>query len=117
MERCDDVTTTPSGVSDSPCAGDRGVGALAHLCIPLWGPVLPLIVREVTAQPFRKEHARQALPFQLCFFALWVVLVVLAVALKVVPVTALPIVALLGFLAELPQVIRALAGKPPYQLR
>lgn len=80
------------------------------------GPLLPLSVGGISAEPFRKEHARQALTFQLGFFALWIVVSVLSIIVAVVPPSVMVVVLGLGFLAEMPQLACALFGRPPIRI-
>jgi uncharacterized Tic20 family protein len=93
------------------------VAAFAHLGIPIYGPLLPLIVRAVSKdKPFRREHASQALAYQLCFYGLWLILTVLCIIYEALPMNVMGVVAVLGFLLEVPQVARALRGQPPFHL-
>ena len=108
------MTTTLLAPAVTPA--DRRVGALAHLGVPFMGPFLPLGVGAMNEQPFRKEHARQALTFQLGFIAIWLVVTVLTIVLAVLPPSVLPVILGIAFLAEVPQIARALSGKPPFRL-
>ena len=95
---------------------DRWIAAVAHLGIPLYSVFCPLVVWTISAShPFRREHARQAFSMQVTFLAVWVVLVVL-MAFNVLATSVLLTVLAVGFVAELPQVARALAGRPPLRL-
>jgi hypothetical protein len=85
-------------------SADRWVGALAHLGVPFMGPFLPLGVWAMNEQPFRKEHARQALTFQLGFIAIWVVISVLSILVGVLPPSVMVVVLGLGLLSEMPQI-------------
>jgi hypothetical protein len=102
-------------VSEATVA-DRRVAALAHLGVPCWGPVLPLIVWAVSSgRPFRRAHASQAFSFQSVFIVGWAVLTGLVMGGVVgggVPLVVLTI----AFAVELPQVARGLGGKPPRRL-
>lgn len=80
------------------------------------GPFLPLVVGAISEQPFRKDHARQALVFQLGFSVLWVVAVGSTIVGEVLPGWTLLILLSIGFVAEVPQIARALSGRPPFQL-
>jgi uncharacterized Tic20 family protein len=92
------------------------VGALSHLGIPIYGFILPLIVWAVSEKkPFRRAHSRQALSFQCVFLVPYVICIGLMAFGKLnalVPVTLLAV----GFVLEIPQVRRALAGRPPRRL-
>lgn len=107
---------TTSTLVPTATSVDRWVGALAHLGVPFMEPFLPLGVGAMNEQPFRKEHARQALTFQLAFIAIWFVVTVLTILLAVLPPSVLPVILGIAFLAEVPQITRALTGKPPLRL-
>ena len=91
-------------------ATDRWVGALAHLGVPFMGPFLPLVIGTTSQQPFRKDHARQALAFQLCFMILWIPLVMLTVLAATLPPSLLPGILGLALLGEVPQIARSVRG-------
>jgi len=99
-----------------PTSADRRIGALAHLGVPIYGFILPLVVWAVAKEsPFRRAHARQAFSFQVGFIAVWVVGVVLMALGTLSPLVLLALLGV-GFVAELPQVARALRGQPPLRL-
>lgn len=105
----------PPSMSE-PTSDRRGIAAIAHLGVPLFGVILPLAIW-ATSPPgsFQRTHASQALPFQALFLALWIVLVVGMAVGSVAPTTLL-IVLSSAFVLEIPQVILALVGRPPVRL-
>jgi uncharacterized Tic20 family protein len=95
---------------------DRVVGALAHLGIPICGFILPLVIWSVCrTKPFQRAHARQAFAFQCLFLVPYVAVVGLVMFGDVDPIAAAAMLGF-GFLLELPQVARALTGRPPLRM-
>ena len=106
----------PHPPSDWTSSTDRLVGALAHLGIPIYGFVLPLVIWAMCrTKPFRRDHARQAFAFQ-CAFLLPYAAAVALVTFDDLDVIVLAVVLGIGFLLELPQVVRALSGRRPLGL-
>jgi hypothetical protein len=111
-----DVAAVPIGPAPSEISrGDRRVAAIAHLGIPIYSVFLPLTLYRMSTQPFRRMHARRAIPVQGVFLAFWVVLLALAES-GVIAWAVLPLVLIAALLLEVPNVARALAGKPPLAL-
>jgi len=63
----------------------------------------------------RRRDARQAFSLQCVFLAVWIVLVGLMMFAAIKTSVLLGVLGL-GFVVELPQVGRALAGRPPFRI-
>lgn len=99
-----------------PTPADRWIAALSHCGVPLYGLLLPLLVWAFSERhPFRRRHASQAFSFQCVFLAGWVVAVVLMMTGRVEPLVLLAVLAA-AMVVELPQMARALVGRPPLPL-
>ncbi len=84
--------------------------------MPIYSLFLPLIIWAVSpSHPYRRSHARQAFSFQCVFLAVWVVLVALLAMVRVGALVMLAVL-MLGLLLEVPQVVRAMTGKPPLRI-
>jgi hypothetical protein len=67
------------------------------------------------SHPHRIAHARQALAFQLCFLAAWAVVSASVVVLGA-PDALWAVAGAIGLACEVPQMVRALADKPPLRI-
>jgi uncharacterized Tic20 family protein len=108
--------TGPQPPRDWTSSTDRQVGALAHLGIPIYGFILPLVIWAMCrTKPFRRDHARQAFAFQCAFLVPYASAVGLVMFGDLDPIV-LAVMLGIGFLLELPQVVRALSGRRPLGL-
>lgn len=90
---------------------ERLWAAASHLGVPLWSVILPLMVWMLApAGSFRRRHARQAFSFQIVYLPVHIGFTAWMLA---GPVGPLLLCMLVGFLLELPQIARALAGRDP----
>jgi hypothetical protein len=100
-------------VTDDATTADKRWAALAHLGVPLYSVVLPVVVYAASSgRSFRRLHARRAIPFQAVFLALWVVVIALAAG-GVVSWGLPPALLALALTLEIPNVGRALRGRLP----
>ena len=105
-------------------SSDRWIAAASHLGVPLYGPVLPGVIWAASSNhPFRKVHAAQAFSFQVVFIVVWVLAIGAYLVTTAMPSgapelgpLALLAVALVSVALEVPNVVRALAGKQPLPL-
>lgn len=105
---------TPAG--EQVAAADRRIAALSHLGVPFNGLFLPLIIWAASeSSPFRRSHARQAFSFQVVFLSIWIVLVAYMGFGGLDPLVLLGVLGF-AFVLELPQVVRALVGRPPFRV-
>ena len=105
------VAEAPSG---TPVRSERIWAAASHLGVPFWSMVLPIVVwASSPAGSFRRLHARQAFSYQLVYLPLHLCFTAVMFFGSARP---LQICVLVGFVLQLPQVARAIAGKAPYPL-
>jgi hypothetical protein len=105
-------------------SSDRWIAAASHLGVPLYGPVLPGVIWATSSHhSFRRIHAAQAFSFQVVFIVVWVLLIGTYLVTASRPSGApengpfvLLGVLLITLVLELPNVVLALAGKPPLPL-
>jgi hypothetical protein len=99
-----------------PSPGDRAVAAVAYFGVPLYGPILPLILCAVSApRSFRRLHGGVAFTQQ-CTFLLLYLPVVTLFAFGVLSASVIAVLLALAFLVELPQAVRALLGRRPLRV-
>jgi len=98
--------------SINPRASHRAWAAASHLGMPFWSFLLPLFVWLLSKpDSFQRIHARQAFSFQL----VWLPVGFVGTVLMIWAVEPLLLLIALGFIIELPQVARALIGRPPFR--
>src|SRR5260370_36340855 len=96
-----------------PSTADRRLAALAHLGVPLYSVLLPLVVWATSGtKPFRRAHARQAFSFQCLFLVVWLIAVGLMLFGVLGPLMLVAVLAV-GLVLEFAQVVVAMAGRPP----
>jgi hypothetical protein len=94
---------------------DRVRSGISHLGLPFFLLLLPLIIwsiSEVGSLP--RRHARRAFSFQCVYLPFHV-----ACTFAMVPThsaTPLLVCAAIGFILELPQIVRGFAGREPYKM-
>lgn len=92
---------------------DKGWAVLSHMGIPLYGPMLPMLISLKSKKgSLSRAHARQALSFQCAFLVVWVAISALAVIGLLSPLFMVGTLAL-GFALEVPQAVRAFRGDWP----
>ncbi|MDW3176799.1 MAG: DUF4870 domain-containing protein [Acidimicrobiia bacterium] len=98
-------------IPSPPTRQDRLLAAIAHLGLPLGGPILPLVLRSIRTDiaPFVRRHATIALVYQLLLIPLqaasWLYLAIAGEDGPFLSVVAV------GFLLQLPFIAMALSGK------
>ena len=105
-------------------SSERLLAGVAHLGVPLYGPVLPLGVWAVSGKDsLLRRHDSQAFSFQLVFMVMWVILIGSYLVTTALPSGApgwgpvvMVVVVGVALILEIPNVVRGLRGREPLRI-